>query len=65
MNLGALSYVLLQNADAKYYGQAVCPDDKNKVRVRWRRDGGRFRVIFGNLRVEDVDEASLKKLEGK
>lgn len=26
---------------------------------------GRFRVIFGDLRVEDVNEERLKKLEDK
>jgi RNA polymerase sigma factor (sigma-70 family) len=63
--LGAVSRVLLQSTDAKYYGKAVGPDDKDKVLLRWKRDDGRFRVIFGDLRVEDVDEAGLKKLEGK
>jgi hypothetical protein len=63
--LKAVSYILLHNADAKYHGKAVSPGDTDKVLLRWRRDDGRFRVIFGDLRVQDLHEAGLKKLEGK
>jgi outer membrane lipoprotein-sorting protein len=51
--------------DAVYHGKTVGPQDKGKVLFRWKLNDGRFRVILGDLRVEDVVEARLKQLEGK
>jgi hypothetical protein len=51
------------DAGALYHGKTVGPEDKNKVLFRWTRPDGRFRVIYGDLHVEDVSAARLKKLE--
>jgi len=33
------------------------------VLLRWKLDDGKYRVIFGNLRLEDVSADRLAKLE--
>jgi hypothetical protein len=53
-----------ENPDAAYYGMKVHPNDKDKVLFRWRLDGERYRVIFGDLHAETVTPAKLKELEG-
>jgi len=48
-----------------YYGDTVTAADADKVLVRWKLDGGQYRVIFGDLRIEDVDSQRLADLEAK
>lgn len=50
------------NAPA-YYGETVTPADAGKVLVRWKLDDGRYRIIFGDLRIEDVTPQRLAELE--
>lgn len=49
---------------AVYHGKTVGPQDKGKLLLRWKLNDGRSRVLYGHLRMEDVSEARLKKLEG-
>jgi hypothetical protein len=53
-----------QDRDAKYYGDDVGPRDFDRVLMRWRLDDGRYRVVYGDLRTEDVSETRLRELEG-
>jgi len=48
-----------------YNGQAVTAADAGKVLVRWKLDDGQYRVIFGDLKVEDVSPSRLAELEAK
>jgi outer membrane lipoprotein-sorting protein len=48
-----------------YNGATVTAADSDKVLVRWKLDDGKYRVIFGDLRIEDVSSAKLAELEAK
>jgi len=65
LKLGA-NYVSRLEAEGKepvYYGDTVTSADADKVLVRWKLDNGLYRVIFGNLRIEDVSGPRLAELE--
>ena len=49
--------------DPVYYGPTVTADDANKVLLRWKLGDGRYRVIFGDLRIEDLSAERLAELE--
>ncbi len=49
----------------RYYGDSVTADDVDKVLLRWRLDDGQYRVIYGDLRIEDVNPQRLAELEAK
>ena len=51
--------------DPVYYGPTVTSDDANKVLLRWKLDDGKYRVIFGDLRIEDVNAGRLAELEAE
>ena len=57
--------VLRAKPDAAYYGKTVGPNDKDKVLLRWKLNDTQYRVIFGDLRIEDVTAASLTELEAQ
>lgn len=46
-----------------YYGDKVKPGDSNGVVVRWEQSRGKYRVIFGDLRIETVSKDKLAELE--
>lgn len=48
-----------------YYGQTVTSADADKVLLRWKLDDGDYRVIFGDLRIEDVSPQRLAMLEAQ
>lgn len=60
-----INMILRENADAAYHGKTVGPDDKDKVLLRWKLDGGSYEVIYGDLRAEAVPAGRLRMLEGK
>jgi len=60
---GQINELQRHDAGAIYHGKTVGPQDKSKVLFRWTLADGRFRVIYGDLRVEDVSAARLKELE--
>jgi outer membrane lipoprotein-sorting protein len=60
---GWINELQRHDAGAIYHGKNVDPQDKNKVLFRWTLPDGRFRVIYADLRVEDVSARRLKKLE--
>ncbi len=65
LKYGAQFYETLQ-ADGKdpvYHGPAVTSDDTHKVLLRWKLDDSQYRVIFGDLKIEDVAAAQLQELE--
>ena len=51
--------------DPAYYGEDVGPGDFDKVLLRWRLEDGRYRVVYGDLRTEDVSPERLAELEQK
>lgn len=54
-----------QGKDPVYYGATVTAADPGKVLLRWQLDNGQYRVIFGDLRIEDVSPEKLAELETK
>lgn len=48
-----------------YSGATVTAADSGKVLLRWKLDDGQYRVIFGDLRIEDVSAGRLAELEAK
>ena len=51
--------------EAIYYGPSVAAADANKVLLRWKLDDGQYRVIFGDLRIDDISAVRLAELEAK
>ena len=54
-----------EGKEPMYYGQAVTAADADKVLLRWKLDNGNYRVIFGDLRIEDVSPQQLAELEAE
>jgi len=48
-----------------YSGATVTAADVDKVLLRWKLDDGKYRVIFGDLRIEDVSTERLAELEAE
>jgi len=48
-----------------YHGDTVTAADGDKVLLRWKLDDARYRVIFGDLGIEDISSARLAELEGQ
>ena len=57
------SDLLEGNMDPAYYGKDVGPTDFDKVLLRWRLEDGSYRVVYGDLRTEDVSPERLAELE--
>ncbi len=54
-----------EDKDPAYYGDTVTAGDVDKVLLRWKLDDGQYRVIYGDLRIEDVSAERLAELEGE
>ena len=64
----AATYVRELGGEGKepaYYGGTVTAADGDKVLLRWKLDDTQYRVIFGDLRTEDVSSSRLAELEGQ
>ncbi len=51
--------------DAAYYGDIVTADDPDAVLMRWKVYDGQYRVIFGDLTIENVTADQLAELESQ
>jgi len=49
--------------DPAYHGEDVDPSDFDSVLMRWCLEDGRYRVVYGDLRTEDVSAERLEELE--
>jgi hypothetical protein len=54
-----------EGKEPAYYGDTVTAADADKVLLRWKLDDTQYRVIFGDLRLEDVGSARLAELEAQ
>lgn len=65
LKYGAQFFGTLQpeGKDPVYYGLTVTAADAEKVLVRWKLDNGQYRVILGDLRIQDVNPSRLAELE--
>ena len=64
----AATYVRELGTEGKepmYYGDTVTAADADKVLLRWKLDDTQYRVIFGDLRIEDVSPERLAELEAQ
>jgi hypothetical protein len=46
--------LVVEDKDVAYYGKIVTAQDTDKVLLRWKISDGRYRIIFGDLTVENV-----------
>ncbi len=52
-----------EDKDPVYFGERVRPGEADRVLMRWRLERDKYRVLFGDLRVDEVDGAALLELE--
>ena len=55
--------LVASNQSPAYYGKTVTPQFPHAVLMRWRIEDGRYKVIFGDLSIEEVSETELQELE--
>ena len=60
---GLYVQLVRENKDVAYYGDMVTAEDGEKVLMRWKISDDQFRVIFGDLTIENVSAAELAELE--
>jgi hypothetical protein len=49
--------------DPAYYGDRITPADTDAVLMRWKSDNGKYKVIFGDLSIAEMDYADLIQIE--
>jgi len=57
------SDLLEADKDVAYHGATVNIRDFSRVLMRWRLEDGRYRVIYGDLRLDTVSKTRLVELE--
>lgn len=63
-SIGMFYMTLVQDKkEPVYYGDKVTAEFGHAVLMRWRTDEGQYRVIFGDLTIEDVSAEKLAELE--
>jgi outer membrane lipoprotein-sorting protein len=63
-SLGMFYMALVQDKkEPVYYGDKVTPEFGHAVLMHWKKDEGKYRVIFGDLTAEDVNAQRLAELE--
>ena len=67
LKYGAQYFGTLQaeGKEPEYSGATITAADVDKVLLRWKLDDGKYRVIFGDLRIEDVSTGRLAELEAE
>lgn len=55
--------LVAEDMDPAYFGDTVDAREFDRVLMRWRLVDGRYRVIFGDLRVNTLEAADLESLE--
>ena len=55
--------LIREDKDVAYYGKLVNSEDMDKPLMRWKVSDDEYRVIFGDLSIENVDKAQLAELE--
>jgi len=54
-----------EGRDVLYFGDRVEPGDTGRVLLRWKTEGDRYRVLFGDLRARTVTARELVELESR
>jgi len=62
MGLSTINVIQKENPDSGYFGKTVGPTDTGKVLFYWKLLDGSYRVIYGDLKSETVDEKRLRSL---
>lgn len=52
-----------EQRDPAYYGDQVTPQDTDAVLMRWKTDGGKYKVIFGDLSAVEMAYEDMIKIE--
>ena len=55
--------LIREKKDVVYYGDKITPEDKNKILIRWKIEINKYRVVFGDLHLENVSTEKLNELE--
>jgi hypothetical protein len=51
--------------ECRYFGKTVTGNDSGRVLLRWKLDDGQYRVIYGDLKHENVTAERLRELESR
>jgi hypothetical protein len=51
--------------DVVYYGDIIDPEDSNAVLMQWKVSDGKYKVLFGDLRVREISAEELIKLQAQ
>ena len=63
-SLGIFYMTLIEEKkEPVYYGGTVGPDDVDAVLLRWKISDNEYRIIFGDLTIENVTTERLAELE--
>jgi len=52
-----------EDRDPAYYGDKVTVQDSSALLLRWKESEGKYKVVFGDLRIETVTSERLAELE--
>jgi hypothetical protein len=58
-------HLVQRGEDVVYYGDSVDPEDSNAVLMQWKVSDGKYKVLFGDLRVREVSAEELIKLQAQ
>jgi len=58
-------YLVQQGKDVVYYGDTIDTEDNNAVLMHWKLPDDRYRVMFADLRTEEVTAEELVKLQAR
>jgi hypothetical protein len=58
-------YLLQQGRDVVYYGGGIDTKDNNAVLMHWKLPDDKYRVMFADLRTEEVTAEELVKLQAR
>jgi len=58
-------YLVHQGKDVVYYGDNINPQDRNAILMHWRLPDGKYKVIFGDLRMATVSPDTLIILQAR
>lgn len=55
--------LIREKKDVVYYGDKITTEDKERILIRWKIEKNKYRVVFGDLRLENVSAERLNELE--
>lgn len=63
MSIRFYAELVIEDKDPAYHGSKVTAEFPHAVLMRWKKDDGGYKVIFGDLTIREVTPKELKELE--